>query len=112
MKRLLVVLLLMITVPAIAATKWQITVQVKKIPADSVSAALAIHQAKHDSVQVDLWAKLKEAGINGWAIIDSGAGTKYVITQPDTLPIIGPIRSALGKYNSRVTVTKTKIVEP
>ena len=109
MKRLIIALLLMIALPCLAAD-WRITVKIKMPGSDHVDS-LKAHFAKHDSVQVDVWQKLQQAGIKGWAIIDNKNGTKYVVTVPDTIPIIGPIRSALGKYNQQVTVRKEKVEE-
>jgi len=96
-------------IPCLAAD-WQITVKVER-PGSEQADSMRAHHAKHDSVQVDLWKKLQEAGIKGWMIIDNKNGTKYVVTVPDTIPIIGPIRSALGKYNQQVTVRKEKVEE-
>lgn len=109
MKRLITILLLMIALPCLAAD-WQITVAVKKTPADTTAQKLKIHHTKHDSVQVDVWAILKPIKL-GWMVVDNDKGTQYVVTVPDTIPIIGPIRSALGKYNQRVTVRKEKVEE-
>lgn len=110
MKRLILILLLLIVLPCLAAD-WRVTVKVEKTPADTSGIKLKIHHAKKDSVQVDVWQKLQEAGIKGWAIIDNKNGTQYVATVPDTIPIVGPIRSALGKYNKYVTVRKVKVEE-
>ncbi len=101
-------LLMMVALPCLAAPTWQVTVKVER-PGSSHEDSLKVHFAKHDSVQVDVWQKLQEAGIKGWAIIDNKNGTQYVVTVPDTIPVIGPIRSALGKYNQRVTVRKERV---
>jgi len=108
-KRLITLLLLVIALPCFAAD-WQVTVSVEKTPADTTEAKLKVHFAKHDSVQVDLRSILKPLEL-GWMIVDNDEGTQYVVTVPDTIPIIGPIRSALGKYNQRVTVRKEKVEE-
>ena len=110
MKRLILILLLLIALPCLAAPTWQVTVAVKKTPADTSEARLKVHSAKHDSVQVDIWSILKPMEL-GWMIVDNDEGTHWVVTVPDTIPIIGPIRSALGKYNQRVSVRKEKVEE-
>lgn len=108
MKRLITLLLLLVALPCLAAPTWRVTVKIER-PGSAHKDSLKVHFAKHDSVQVDIWAILQEAGIEGWAIIDNASGTQYVVTAPDTIPIIGTIRSALGKYNRRVTVRKEKV---
>ncbi len=106
MKRLILILLLMIALPCFAAD-WRVTVKVER-PGSSHADSMRVHFAKHDSVQVDVWSILKPMEL-GWMIVDNDEGTQYVVTVPDTIPIIGPIRSALGKYNQRVTVRKEQI---
>lgn len=137
MKRLIIALLL-VALPCLAAPTWRVTVSVAKTSADTTEGKLKVHHAKKDSVQIDVWFILRggrvdwrevtdstdpdnlfivlvpdttfqSIGIEGWAIIDNASGTAYVVTAPDTIPIIGPIRSALGNYNARVTVRKTRI---
>ncbi len=108
MKRLITILLLLIALPCFAAPTWQVTVKVEKTLADTTEAKLKVHFAKHGSVQVDVWSILKPMEL-GWMIVDNDEGTQYVVTVPDTIPIIGPIRSALGKYNQRVTVRKERV---
>lgn len=110
MRCLVTILLLMIALPCLAVPTWRVTVKVER-PGSSHADSLKTHFAKRDSVQVDIWSILQGAGIDGWAIIDNASGTAYVVTAPDTVPIIGPIRSALGKYNQRVTVRKKKVEE-
>jgi|GEM_PF-7090067 len=106
MKRLIIVLLLMIALPCFAAD-WQVTVKVER-PGSEHADSVRVHFAKHDSVQVDIQAILKPLEL-GWMIVDNDRGTHYVVTVPDTIPIIGPIRRALGKYNQRVTVRKERV---
>ena len=107
MKRLIAILLLLIALPCFAAPTWRVTVKVER-PGSSHEDSLKVHFAKHDSVQVDVWSILKPMGL-GWMIVDNDEGTQYVVTVPDTIPVIGPIRSALGKYNQRVTVRKERV---
>lgn len=121
MKRLILILLLLITLPCFAAD-WRVTVKVER-PASEHVDSLKAHFIQHDDVQEDVWAILSEGrfanrpyghGVPcpyGWMIVDNDEGTQYVVTVPDTIPIIGPIRSALGKYNQRVTVRKEKVEE-
>lgn len=134
MKRLILVPLLT-SLLFLAAPTWRVTVKVER-PGSERADSMRVHVAKHDSVQIDLQAifnpkKLVWIVVDndegppdsiptyvpvnptalGWAIIDNASGTSYVVTAPDTIPIIGPIRSALGKYNQRVTVRKKKVEE-
>lgn len=106
MKRLITILLLL-AIPCLAAPTWRVTVKVER-PGGSHADSMRVHFAKHDSVQVDIWSILKPMEL-GWMIVDNDEGTQYVVTAPDTIPIIGPIRSTLGKYNQRVTVRKEQV---
>ncbi len=126
--RRLIIALLLVALPCFAAPTWRVTIKVER-PGSAHDDSLKVHHAKHDSVQVDIWSILNpreyvqvivgddtlivSVPVNptqlGWAIIDNDAGTSYVVTVPDTIPIIGPIRSALGKYNQYVTVRKTRV---
>lgn len=137
MKRLILVPILLIVLLFLAAPTWRVTVKVER-PGSIHADSMRVHHAKHDSVQADVWFILRggrvdwrevvdnsdpdnpfvvlvpdttfqSIGIEGWAIIDNASGTQYVVTAPDTIPIIGPIRSALGKYNQYVTVRKVKV---
>jgi len=104
-------LLLLMALPCLAAD-WQITVKVER-PGSSHADSLKAHFIQHDDVQEDVWAILKYGHgapcPYGWMIVDNNKGTQYVVTVPDTIPVVGPIRSALGKYNQRVMVRKEKI---
>jgi len=102
-----VFLLLMMAIPCLAAPTWRVTVKVER-PGSSHADSMRVHFAKHDSVKVDVWSILEPLEL-GWMIVDNDEGTQYVVTAPDTIPIIGPIRSALGKYNQRVTVRKERV---
>ena len=108
MKRLITILFLLVAVPCLAAPIWRISVKVER-PGSEHADSMRVHSAKHDSVQADYWMILQSAGVEGWAIIDNANGTQYVVTVPDTIQVIGPIRSALVKYNQRVTVRKRKV---
>jgi len=107
MKRLITILLLVFATSIYA--DYRITVKVEKTTADTTEAKLKIHHAKKDSVQPEIRAILDNLDIEGWMIVDNDEGTQYVATAPDTLPVVGMIRSALQKYNERVTVKKEQI---
>jgi len=98
----------MIALPCLAAD-WLVTVKVER-PGSEHADSVRAHHAKRDSVQVDIWSILEPLEL-GWMIVDNDKGTQYVVTVPDTIPIVGPIRSALGKCNQRVTVRKEKVEE-
>ena len=109
MKRLILILLLLMAIPCLAAD-WRVTVAVKKTPADNTEAKLKAHYAKKDSIQADISMILRSVGVRGWAIIDNKHGTKYVATVPDTLLSMKRIRYTLKTfYNQRVSVKKKKI---
>jgi len=107
MKRLILILLLLITLPCLAAPVWRVTIKVE-MPGSSHADSLKAHFIQHDGVQEDVWAILDSLGL-GWAILDNDEGTQYFVIVSDTISIIGPIRSALGKYNKYVIVRKEEV---